>query len=964
MCVCFGVDDFDVCMLHGVVTGLPTTTEGFNGLLVITEYLTKYPYAVPIKSKTADEIAEKLLVYISLFGPPKTILSDQGTEFNNAVVAKLVKATGVERRITSAYHPRTNGQTERFNYTFIEALRKYTSEDNENWPKWVPFVLMAFRTRVHSTTGYTPFELMFGRKMNTFSDWRDSDEPPGDINELRNRAVEIKDLIENDHPSARANIEKSQEAQRKSQNTQHRITMDLVPIGTKVYISTTGMHNKLYPKYRGPYTVVEYTPGGNYIVANQLNERLQDSFPLQRLKVIKDAVSSATEVQSKAAEYARVEKIIKAQQDESGDYVYLVKFRDCPSSENEWLRKEDFTDMDMINDFWKLEKGLKVKRGRGRPPKIRVANLIYICAFIFFLLQGISGLRIEDDFYFCSGNHETLWTTPYLDIENGCKITKDAQRKTGNYLIEGAEYTTTVLAKAVHQINRVGWECRKLMYVVMATENFFGAKETIINKTSIDLTPAACWRMAEEKSCEGLPMICEGPTCTHNPDLTAEHRWLTTNRRTDYSCVLTRKPIIAKSLDSKLFGLDCRVKDLSCKSKHVTTVWADAQNECSLRRVPLGRKFISQGNDLLVQNDTNIAVALINKTTECGLDVFTTREGLYVSFDPEARKLNESDEVNIAALHELMLAEADGDKFATAKQFSNIQKQMCENFAVFLRELRKEDNRYDIFVGIDGKARVLYSKNGLIFLPKCVKMNSIVIVENATQCYIDLLVYAHSGNTTMRGFLKENNIIITTSQEVDCKSKIIYQNLQTLNALVVRNKDGKIEIRNDVHKISLASLQETFQEINFPHNRGLFNNVDLLNEIVQLNFAVKTEEEKKTHEIFQTGNFTSFVGIRFPHVSEGFSTAVSSVISVFTEIKTIVILIIILVIIIGICFALRYYFQYKRGEQRTNMFRVKFRRVARKDSEDDNAYENASAPELRVDPVTAALINSALNKKS
>ena len=254
--------------------------------------------------------------------------------------------------------------------------------------------------------------------MNTFSDWRDSDEPTGDINELRNRAVEIKDLIENDHPSARANIEKSQEAQRKSQNTQHRITMDLVPIGTKVYISTTGMHNKLYPKYRGPYTVVEYTPGGNYIVANQLNERLQDSFPLQRLKVIKDAVSSATEVQSKAAEYARVEKIIKAQQDESGDYVYLVKFRDCPSSENEWLRKEDFTDMDMINDFWKLEKGLKVKRGRGRPPKIRVANLIYICAFIFFLLQGISGLRIEDDFYFCSGNHETLWTTPYLDIEN------------------------------------------------------------------------------------------------------------------------------------------------------------------------------------------------------------------------------------------------------------------------------------------------------------------------------------------------------------------------------------------------------------------------------------------------------------------------------------------------------------------------------------------------------------------
>ena len=106
------------------------------------------------------------------------------------------------------------------------------------------------------------------------------------------------------------------------------------------------------------------------------------------------------------------------------------------------------------------------------------------------------------------------------------------------------------------------------------------------------------------------------------------------------------------------------------------------------------------------------------------------------------------------------------------------------------------------------------------------------------------------------------------------------------------------------------------------------------------------------------------MGIRFSRVSEGFSTAVTNVISVFTELKTIVILIIILVIIIGICFALRYFIQCKRGEQRTNMFRVKFRRVARKNSEDDNAYENASAPELRVDPVTAALIHSALNKKS
>ena len=65
-----------------LVFGLPVDEEGNKGMLVITEYLSKYPYVTPIKSKTAEEISMKLWHYISEFGPPKIILSDQGTEFN------------------------------------------------------------------------------------------------------------------------------------------------------------------------------------------------------------------------------------------------------------------------------------------------------------------------------------------------------------------------------------------------------------------------------------------------------------------------------------------------------------------------------------------------------------------------------------------------------------------------------------------------------------------------------------------------------------------------------------------------------------------------------------------------------------------------------------------------------------------------------------------------------------------
>ena len=109
-----------------LVFGLPKTDEDYCGILVITEYLSKFPYAVPIKSKESNEIGDRLWEYICLYDPPKTVLSDQGKEFNNELVNSLLKRTGVEHRVTSAYNPRTNGQTECFNQTLIESLRKHS----------------------------------------------------------------------------------------------------------------------------------------------------------------------------------------------------------------------------------------------------------------------------------------------------------------------------------------------------------------------------------------------------------------------------------------------------------------------------------------------------------------------------------------------------------------------------------------------------------------------------------------------------------------------------------------------------------------------------------------------------------------------------------------------------------------------------------------------------------------------
>ncbi|MFM7683964.1 MAG: RNase H-like domain-containing protein [Bacteroidota bacterium] len=323
-----------------LIFGLPKTTEGFCGILVIIEYLTKYPYAVPIKSKESKEIARNLFQYISMFGPPKEILSDQGKEFVNSIVAELTKISGIQHSITSAYNPRCNGQTERFNATLMECLRKHTDSDKENWHNWIPFVLMAYRTKTNVTTKFTPFELMFGRKMRNFQDWT-KNEDQVDLIALENRSLEIKEQYEDFLSKAKINIKNAKENQRNNQDKNHKI-VERLKQGTKVYLQTPELlcKNKLEQKYIGPYTVHSVSNKGNYWLLNEDKELLKNSYPITKLKIVEA---------NNQEEYVMEE--IVGKRERNGKREYRVKWRNYPESCNSWIQEEKFTDITLIERF-------------------------------------------------------------------------------------------------------------------------------------------------------------------------------------------------------------------------------------------------------------------------------------------------------------------------------------------------------------------------------------------------------------------------------------------------------------------------------------------------------------------------------------------------------------------------------------------------------------------------------------
>src|SRR5438067_2049989 len=118
-----------------------------------------------MKESTAKNVIE--FIYqevICRHGCPRVILSDRGTHFRNELVDGLCEKFKIKHKLSSPYHPQTNGLVERFNRTLCEGLAKVTEKENE-WDKYIESVLFAYRTNKHNTTKKTPFFMIYGREL-------------------------------------------------------------------------------------------------------------------------------------------------------------------------------------------------------------------------------------------------------------------------------------------------------------------------------------------------------------------------------------------------------------------------------------------------------------------------------------------------------------------------------------------------------------------------------------------------------------------------------------------------------------------------------------------------------------------------------------------------------------------------------------------------------------------------------
>lgn len=146
-----------------LVGPLPKTSQGHRFILVICDYATRYPEAIPLQTTTSEDIARAMTAVFARTGFPEEVLTDRGSNFCYELMKGIFKLMGARHIKTSAYHPETDRLVERFNGTLKKSLQKYVLTMRKDWQDSIPYILFAYREMPHSSTGHTPFELLYGR---------------------------------------------------------------------------------------------------------------------------------------------------------------------------------------------------------------------------------------------------------------------------------------------------------------------------------------------------------------------------------------------------------------------------------------------------------------------------------------------------------------------------------------------------------------------------------------------------------------------------------------------------------------------------------------------------------------------------------------------------------------------------------------------------------------------------------
>ena len=314
----------------------PVTGYEYDAIFNVVDRCTKAAEFVPFRhSYTAAQLAHVFADRIVRHhGIPASIISDRDKLFTSNFWTTFLAAIGTKKKLSTAYHPQTDGQTERVNQTMETYLRIYCNQQQDNWVSLLPMAQIAYNNKVSEATGYTPFFANHGRHPNLFTRNLDT-------NIQTETAISSVEKLKEVHKKSLENIAKAQ-ARTISYVNQKRKTAPQLKEGDKVYLLTKNLRTrrptkKLDKVKVGPFFISKQISPVNYRLELPKDAKIHPVFHISLLEPAdpRTPVQKDFHYQADGDDEWEVEKIIK-HRGIGRSTRYLVKWLGYPESENTW----------------------------------------------------------------------------------------------------------------------------------------------------------------------------------------------------------------------------------------------------------------------------------------------------------------------------------------------------------------------------------------------------------------------------------------------------------------------------------------------------------------------------------------------------------------------------------------------------------------------------------------------------
>ena len=229
--------------------------NGFDYIWVVLCRLTSLVHLIPLTTTTTAAQLAPLFMnnVVRLHGLPDTIVSDRDPKFTSLFWTETHRLLGVKLAKSTAFHPQTNGASERMIRKVSQVLRTLVRPDQLDWPKHLPTVEFALNSSVCASTGFAPFELTYGYIPRTIQSVGDTT-----FAGVQDFADDARDMVVRAHDALIASrVEQTHQANQRRRGDDPRLD-----VGNKAYLSTENLNlpkaraRKLMPKYIGPYEII------------------------------------------------------------------------------------------------------------------------------------------------------------------------------------------------------------------------------------------------------------------------------------------------------------------------------------------------------------------------------------------------------------------------------------------------------------------------------------------------------------------------------------------------------------------------------------------------------------------------------------------------------------------------------------------------------------------------------------